>query len=50
MVWRRKIVSDGADFLIEVIRKDIRKVVRLAESNVEGRGENLLLPRMVLKF
>ena len=28
-VWRRKIVSDGADFLSEVIRKDIRKVVRV---------------------
>ena len=28
-VWRRKIVSDVADFLSEVIRKDIRKVVRV---------------------
>ena len=28
-VWRRKTVSDGADFLGEVIRKDIRKVVRV---------------------
>ena len=28
-VWRRKIVSDGADFLSEVIRKDIQKVVRV---------------------
>ena len=28
-VWRRKIVSDGADFLSEVIRKDVRKVVRV---------------------
>ena len=28
-VWRRKIVSDGADFLSEIIRKDIRKVVRV---------------------
>ena len=28
-VWRRKIVSDGADFLSEVIRKDIWKVVRV---------------------
>ena len=28
-VWRRKIVSGGADFLNEVIRKDTRKVVRV---------------------
>ena len=27
-VWRRKIVSDGTDFLGEVIRNDIREVVK----------------------
>ena len=26
-VWRRKIVSDGGDFLGEAIRKDIQEVV-----------------------
>ena len=28
-VWRRKIVSDGAEFLNEVIKKDIWKVIRV---------------------
>ena len=28
-VWRRNIVSDGADFLCEVIRKEIWEVVRI---------------------
>ena len=46
-VWGRKIVCDGADFLGEVSEETFG---RSSESNFEGRGDELFLPRMVLKF
>ena len=42
-----EIFSDCADFLSEVIRK--KTFGRSSELNVEGKGEDLLLPKMVIE-
>ena len=43
-----EIFSDAADSLSEIIRKDVREVVSM--HRVEGRGTEMFLPRMMLKF